>query len=59
MDVFASWIEAAFRDHYTRTADEPSTLEDAMQRDWESASSWEREGDPTANRHRGRCWARA
>jgi len=44
LSTLADEIESAFTRHFIRTADQPSTWEEAMMRDRESNYSWTREG---------------
>ncbi|NDI85477.1 RES domain-containing protein [Undibacterium crateris] len=46
IDVLAEWIEEAFSDYYTRTADQPKTWQERLMADSESYYNWDREGMP-------------
>jgi len=39
-------VEIAFKQHYVRTSDQPSSFEYAMMADKESNYDWERDGEP-------------
>lgn len=46
IEEMADRIEKAFDDHYTRTADQPSSWQLSLMSDRESKYSWERDGEP-------------
>jgi RES domain-containing protein len=46
VEELADRIETAFADHYTRTAEEPDSMEERMLADPESHYTWTRDGSP-------------
>ncbi|SMD00410.1 RES family NAD+ phosphorylase [Rhizobium sp. RU36D] len=46
IDEMADCVALAFEQHYARTPSEPNSMQYAMQNDWESDYSWDREGEP-------------
>lgn len=49
IEELAEIVEAAFRDHFYRTPDQPSPLQQSLQSDRESDYMWEREGAPVVD----------
>ena len=47
LDEISERVKVAFKDHFIRTADEPSPFEYALLKDKEIEYEWEREGEPT------------